>query len=75
MVKAEDDPGPDPAPVESLEEFSRKVTRTDSPAVQRLTYGGSGSSPRLRITREGEWILQVAVGGTAVSLLVVGVAK
>lgn len=75
MVKAEDDPGPDPAPVESLEEFSRKVTRTDSPAVQRLTYGGSGSSPRLRITREGEWILQVAVGGTAVSLLVVGVAR
>ena len=75
MVKAEDDPGPDPAPVESLEEFGRKVSRTDSPAVQRLTYGGSGSSPRLRITREGEWILQVAVGGTAVSLLVVGVAR
>jgi hypothetical protein len=75
MIKAEDDPGPEPAPVDSLEESSRKVTRTDSPAVQRLAHGAVGSSPRLRITRDGEWILQVAVGGASVSLLVVGVAK
>jgi len=75
MVKAQDDPGPEAAPVEALEESSRKVTRTDAPALLRLSPGAAGSSPRLRITREGEWILQVAASGAPVSLLIVGVAK
>jgi hypothetical protein len=75
MLRSEDDPGPEPAPVEQLEESSRKVTRSDAPARLRLSAGASGSSPRLRITREGEWILQVVVSEAPVALLIVGVAR
>jgi len=75
MIQADDDPGPGPAPVEQLEESSGKVTRGRGPALLRLTQGSPGSSPRLRMTRDGEWILHVAVGEAPLSLLIVGVAK
>jgi len=75
MIKAEDDPGPEPAPVEQLEALSRKVTRGEAPALLRLSRAAPGTSPRLRITREGEWILEVTPGEGALALLIVGVAK
>jgi len=75
MIKADDDPGPEPAALEELEPSSRKVTRGAAPALLRMSRGAPGASPRLRITREGEWILQVAVGEASLALLIVGVAK
>jgi len=75
MIRAEDDPGPEPAPMEQLRAASRKVTRGEAPALLRLNRGAPGASPRLRITREGEWILEVTAGEAPLALLIVGVAK
>jgi len=73
MIRAGDDPNLEPP--EQLEALSRKVSRSEAPAALRLTQGSPGSSPRLRITREGEWILEVALDGAPLALLIVGVAR
>jgi hypothetical protein len=75
MIRAGDDPGLAPVPVEQLEESSRKVTRSDAPATLSLRRAAGGSSPRLSISRDGVWTLQAAVNGAPLALLIVGVAK
>jgi hypothetical protein len=75
MIKAEDDQRLSPPETERLEALSRKVSRTDAPALLRLVSGAAGPSPRLRMSRDGEWTLHLTLGQTPVALLVVGVAR
>ena len=75
MIKAAQDQDPGPRDFEQLLASSRNVSRTETPAALRLAKGTSGRSPRLEMTRDGEWIVHTRLGDTPVALLIVGVAK
>lgn len=75
MIKATEDGDLSPPDFDQLLASSRNVSRTATPAALRFSKGSSDRSPRLEMTRDGEWIVHTRLGDTPVALLIVGVAK